>query len=349
MILIQHNRKGGENLDSICKWYWNAIEAKLKEKINNSESNNNCNQLNTCKIDCKEFFLNNLEKLITGKPEQLIEIYDEWIKDYCTNQQGDSLISIYKLAVKKKKKERNNSENDIISFLKSFLQIFDYDKLFTKSIKYQLAQKLNVNVCPYCNRNYTFTIQKRKTKSSTSINTRPDYDHFFSKSIHPILALSFYNLIPSCSICNRTLKGDAEFSLEGNIHPYLEGFPKEAKFTYDPNSVNQALGIDDGCKIKLEYDKKNIKVENNDKTFGLNAIYSEHGDIAAEVITKFHKTNGHYVQTLTTQFRDLSEDELYRIAFGNYYNESDFEKRPMAKLTKDIYEELKFINPYSIE
>jgi hypothetical protein len=61
---------------------------------------------------------------------------------------------------------------------------------------YDLAQKLKVNVCSYCNRNYTFTIRNKSSKS-----TRPDFDHFYDKGTHPILALSFYNLIPSCILC----------------------------------------------------------------------------------------------------------------------------------------------------
>jgi hypothetical protein len=59
------------------------------------------------------------------------------------------------------------------------------------------------------------------------------------------------------SICN-TLKGDVEFSLDiqnGHFHPYLEGFPEEVKFNYDPKSVNDSLGIDDTCKIRLDYDE----------------------------------------------------------------------------------------------
>ena len=32
-----------------------------------------------------------------------------------------------------------------------------------------------------------------------------------------------------------------------------------------------------------------------------------------------------------------------RLAFGNYLDEKDFSKRPLAKLTKDIAEELELI------
>ncbi|MDI9878927.1 hypothetical protein [Flectobacillus longus] len=75
-------------------------------------------------------------------------------------------------------------------------------------------------------------------------------------------------------------------------------------------------------------------------------IYAEHGDIAAEIIAKFYKTSGRYLEVLATQFNDLNKEELYRIAFANYLNKEDFEKRPMAKLTKDIYDQLASI--YSV-
>lgn len=40
--------------------------------------------------------------------------------------------------------------------------------------------------------------------------TRPTFDHWFAKDDHPLLALSFYNLIPSCNICNSSVKGKKE-------------------------------------------------------------------------------------------------------------------------------------------
>jgi hypothetical protein len=52
-------------------------------------------------------------------------------------------------------------------------------------------------------------------------------------------------------------------------------------------------------------------------------IYAEHGDIAAEIIAKFHKTNGRYLEVLATQFKDLDKEQLYRIAFANYLKEED--------------------------
>lgn len=342
MIKIQNNRKGG-TLEEICDWYYDSINAKLQEKIERASFDKDCKKLNTVSNDCTAFLTSNVEDIIKGNPDRLIEINNEWIKKFCTTNNKLFLFDSYSNAIKKK--IRTPNEQEVIDYIQSYLSVFDYNHLLTKAIKYALAIKLDIKVCPYCNRNYTFTISVRKSKNARALNMRPDFDHFFSKSKHPILALSFYNLIPSCSICNRTLKGDIEFTKEGNIHPYLEGFPSDVKFNYDPKSVNEALGIDDKCKITLDYDNSNDKVKNNDETFGLKAVYAQHGDIAAEIITKHYKTNGRYLESLAIQFRGLSEPELYRIAFANYCDESDFEKRPMAKLTKDIYDQLAFIRP----
>jgi 5-methylcytosine-specific restriction endonuclease McrA len=62
---------------------------------------------------------------------------------------------------------------------------------------YHLILDLGITVCPYCNRNFIFNSTKKRTSH---------FDHFFPESKYPFLAMSFYNLVPSCSTCN-TLKG----------------------------------------------------------------------------------------------------------------------------------------------
>lgn len=376
MIQIQENRRNGETLTSICEWYWGEIKEKLEKYIQYK----NLSDISGNKGKCYKFWTakDNLKNIITSKPEQLISLYKSWCTDFGECQNYQDLFCKYEEIMKKCRKKKNSknknkrgrlnpNEKKIKLFYEWHKNAFNYDStsIFSDDLKYTLAQKLNVKVCPYCNRNYTFTINEEIINDHSGkvkkVKTRPDFDHFFSKSKHPILALSFYNLVPSCSICNRTLKGDIEFSLDiqnGHVHPYVEGFPEEVKFNYDPKSVNDSLGrddksvnklfgIDDTCKIRLDYDKNKFpKVKNNDDVFGLNVIYAEHGDIAAEIIAKFYKTNGRYLEVLATQFNDLNKEELYRIAFANYLNKEDFEKRPMAKLTKDIYDQLASI--YSV-
>jgi len=55
---------------------------------------------------------------------------------------------------------------------------------------YELIKKLNLSVCPYCNRNTIYNL-KNNTKRTSEL------DHFYPQSKYPYFALSFYNLVPS--------------------------------------------------------------------------------------------------------------------------------------------------------
>ncbi len=92
-----------------------------------------------------------------------------------------------------------------------------FDKAYTnfcnRNFGRTWAQRIGVTTCPYCNRSYIFT--------SSKSGTRPQYDHYFPKSKYPYLALSMYNLIPCCSICNG-LKHDVDTHQTPIIYPYKD-------------------------------------------------------------------------------------------------------------------------------
>ena len=72
---------------------------------------------------------------------------------------------------------------------------------------------------------------------------RPQFDHWFPKKKYPLLAISFYNLIPCCTYCNSSVKGDIEFAnnlrtedgadIEGYIRKSAEAGIKENKSAGD--------------------------------------------------------------------------------------------------------------------
>ena len=103
-----------------------------------------------------------------------------------------------------------------------YKEIFDYDK-FSKlnsnnqGAAYWLQHQLDVKICPFCNRIYTTTLFNR--------NVRPAFDHFYPKSIYPYLAVSLFNLIPICDICNKVKSDHAEIHRKKQIiYPYDESF-----------------------------------------------------------------------------------------------------------------------------
>lgn len=60
------------------------------------------------------------------------------------------------------------------------------------------------------------------------------------------------------------------------------------------------------------------------------------------VLKKTMIFNPGYINYIYETYKSLfdSKDELYRLVFGNYIDEESFGKRPLSKLTHDIYQDL---------
>ena len=67
-------------------------------------------------------------------------------------------------------------------------------------------------------------------------------------------------------------------------------------------------------------------------------LYRNHKDRAAEIIYIRNIASEKYLEELANVFEgtSLTLPELYRLAFGNYYETASLSKRPLAKFTKDI-------------
>ena len=228
----------------------------------------------------------------------------------------------------------SKDKNDIYKFM-----IGKYKNFTTKKKEYDaydLANKLQVNVCPYCNINATYTVIKENNQKIT----RPEFDHFYDKATYPILALSFYNLIPSCHICNSSLKGKEEFSIGTHLNPYIDSFDKVAKFRLEIKKSN-FYHNKDGFEIKLE--TKDIRAKNIIKSFKLDILYQNHKDIILELIQKEAIYNESYLDELLTKYEGTlfkNREDLQRLISGGYISDEEIGKRPLSKLIKDISIEL---------
>lgn len=258
------------------------------------------------KSKIKDFTCNySLEEVITAKPKKLHEI----AMAYKSDSTFDFMVNLYENFCNKKK---------------------EYDA-------YDLAESLHVNVCPYCNRNYTFTVRSKNG------STRPQFDHFYDKATYPILALSFYNLIPSCPTCNSSIKGRKQFSLKTHMHPYVEGFDDKAHFTLH---VKDSSFYYDEKGFDIELSTNDAKAQKNIKDFALEEIYKNHKDIVLELIQKSYMYNESYIEELMKNYEGTlfkNEEDLLRLIFGGYISDEDLGKRPLSKLTKDILEQLEII------
>lgn len=223
--------------------------------------------------------------------------------------------------------------NDVYTEIEN---IFNYENFTTKKKKeydaYDLAKNLDIPTCPYCNRTYTKTVI---TKNREKI-IRPEFDHWFPKNEYPLLALSFYNLIPSCHICNSNVKGKTEFKLETHFHPYNPSSNLKATFSYNYKSY-------DDYKIKIN--TKDDFSHNSVEAFQLENIYQAHEDEVKDLIKIRQAYSDKYIDMLNDSLKgvNLSKEEVYRLAFGVHYEDDKFDRRPLSKLKKDILKELGII------
>ena len=222
-------------------------------------------------------------------------------------------------------------------------KIIDYNAF--KKYSFCVSCEINVNTCPYCNRSYIHTVIDKKKKEII----RPTFDHYYPQSEHPFLSLSFYNLIPSCYYCNSSLKTATPITPSTHLHPYLEGFNNDARFCIliagnKPNKSdpeNYSIYMQSTMKGNDPRQRKifgNTSKEGNINLFKLNDIYMSHRDVVGELIVKCDKYSGGYADSLYNFFGILktNKTEFYQFYFGNYLNEKDFNRRPLAKMTKDI-------------
>jgi 5-methylcytosine-specific restriction endonuclease McrA len=190
----------------------------------------------------------------------------------------------------------------------------------------EFVEELQVTVCPYCNRNFVNSTYKR---------TMCDLDHFYDKETYPILAVSFHNLVPVCHACNHAKASNAI-----SYSPHNTKFNTDDLLSFDfyIGGIdywvdNKQIGIEIDCSRELESNVQELK---------LREVYQIHSDIVQECIKKAIMFNPDYMTDLFNTYNGLfeSEEELYRIVFGNYMEESSYGKRPLSKLTKDILSKL---------
>lgn len=287
---------------------------------------------------------------IYKKQKELLEYIKTNIDDFITFDiyQQKSLIQIMKshdvVLQNYRKDDKRLNNYKVVRYLfeqrtyNEFSKNMEYgnDQIYGA---YRFVELLDLKTCPYCNRNYISIIEKNDLNEK---QTRPELDHFHPKSIYPFLAINYYNLIPSCSTCNKLKSDDDSLKL---LHPYDDDINKinitywlnDMKF-YNVKSIKD-LTFDSEKSIEIEIENM---PNSNKKVFQLERLYQEHTDIVIELILRHLHYPQSYIEELSSF--GYNKEEIYRFIFSNYLNEENLSKRPLSKLTKDIAEELNLLS-----
>ncbi|KLD96530.1 HNH endonuclease [Aliarcobacter butzleri] len=225
------------------------------------------------------------------------------------------------------------------SSLSKLKHVFNYDKFQSEITKF-FTDNFDFRTCFYCNKDFITNFEADKEVSTFQL------DHFYDKGTYPYLALSFYNLIPSCPTCNsKKVKGSANTFENNCIAPNSQNFDFHKK-------VKFKLLLDDSCK-NLHIKSKNdiditLKEQFTDiydkyiEIFKLNERYKAHKDIVFNMIQKAEL----YPQSRLKELENLTGIPFQQIKkdIFNLIDESeDLSKQPFSKLIVDMSKELGII------
>ena len=290
-------------------------------------------------------YLELLKKIIYKGKDFVIQ--KELFLDY-ENKEIDKIIKIMK---KENKKSKSTLEMcfEKLSIPEEYLphNLFDYNKLYKegKWSRHKLLSLIGIEVCPYCQRNYISSYEENNSKKTTA-----DLDHFYPKSLYPFLALSLYNFIPSCQICNSRFKGNKD--ARDSLYLYDEGFDELGiKFRTSEEVIVKILGEGHSdFSVKIDYenlkDEKNKeKIKNSIRNLGLDKVYEKsHNQYIQDLLYTVEKYPENYLEACGELFENnKGKKEQLKEYFKDIVKEP-YRKRiengePLAKLTKDILEE----------
>lgn len=276
----------------------------------------------------------------------------------------NNLIRLEKNLIKNEKivKEKENFKDKYSPY-----NIFSYDNLKDGLDgnwgRHKILRLMGVNVCPYCQRNYItpYEDEKKMKKKTKQLNkTTADLDHFIPKSTVPFLALSLYNFIPSCQICNSRMKLDKptiDLSTFESIviNPLTESFDDYGvKFKLEDKSTAELLDIKkeslEEFKVIIENKFSDKKIQNTIDMFKLDKVYeNNHSEYIIDMFESIRNKPDSYLNSIAELFIEekyLNDQKLRQEILNNLkeivlepYKFKIEKEEPLGKLTKDILEE----------
>lgn len=285
--------------------------------------------INKVNVDRQVFnYLNNednLRLILTGLPEELDKIKGKFVK------QKNELVKIlnYEYFNAKGKYDKRKPETEVADRYNS----------------YHLTSSLGFNTCVYCNRNYINTITsgirlgkfKNLRVPRKFLIARPTLDHWFPKSKYPILAISFFNLIPTCNICNSSIKGASILTLDKHFHPYHRNLDTDRQLDYRFNYM-----LDTSEKPRLIIDAKNNFSIKAIEEYSIEKLYTSHEDELQRLFKLKKHFGNSYLRNLHTilEDTDISGIEMQKLIFGNITSAEEALKHPLSKFRSDILRKL---------
>lgn len=260
------------------------------------------------------------DSLLRASPEKLKEIKNFY--NGLTQAQKDAI----------------DSDLDVRTLYDYFTANHTYFNNTAKGINYHskyLSENLDVFTCPYCNENYTYAFKYHK--AGGTVRRSYDWDHIYSQDQYPFLAISFFNLVPSCKVCNQIkLNQDEDY-----YNPHLS-IEIDNVYFYDLDPLDPGF-ISDLSKINIQVVYRNVPYKDEIKTsisvVALWERYNLHKELVKDILNKKRIYTNTYLTALKTQITFLNSIDILEIKktiFGTTFDSKEYYRRPFSKLTSDM-------------
>lgn len=308
--------------DNYAEQHYNEIIGQLQKRLNS--------------------IIKSKKVIVDGTPYSVDNVLLVYLKTLQTEDNLKELITArpekFRNIIKKLRKripnilDNTNPSNRVLYnlFIKS---CYDHRSF----IKLKFIERIGADTCVYCNRTYTFSLEKRN-------KIKPEIDHFMPKSKYPFLGISYYNLIPSCQVCNGLDAKNQNDPRDFGVRNPYEMKNSDFLFRYELKTGNVLNTLTDPESITLSFSKK---INGNLKMFKLQELYDKHKDHVVEMIilskAKYVENYREYLRQYKKKGLKFSDNEIDRMIMGNYVSEQELQKRPLAKLYHDIGKQLGLI------
>ncbi len=199
------------------------------------------------------------------------------------------------------------------------------------------VSELDVRTCVYCNSSYVYKYKNDKNQ----LKTTAELDHYYSKEEYFYLAMSIFNLFPSCGNCN----GIKSTKSKNVMYPYEKGLEGLGKFSIKRtqefiNEMTKICPDKEKIEIKIENFSRDPEVDNWKEVFCLEGRYQNYKTEVSEILTK----NRVYTNERLEEIAGLVELDiktLENILFDYRQDEKNYKDKILSKFTSDILKDIR--------
>lgn len=224
-------------------------------------------------------------------------------------------------------------------------EIFKYPSFAGLTEFSKLVQMMGVTTCPYCNRAFTSTVERKDGK----IRRHNQIDHYMNQEQYPYLALTLPNMVPVCADCNHK-KGANKRDI---LYPYKEGFDDKYRFVTHPIRgcgylIGETDSEEDFCvsieKVPSAVCDKDycMRVDNARTLLDLDELYNTHNEYVLHIFEQRYIFGEAYIEDLIANFPEYfkSKEDVKQMLYMRSIRPDDFKDNPLSRLTFDIDDEI---------